>query len=219
MSSTSSAVRRSAPPIAAIVRCAAVVAAAVAASVVPTGSVVAQADAFPPRKAGLWEMKSSGGPIGGSQRMQQCIDARTDDRLREQSSGRGQDCDEPKVSRSGAEYRTEVVCRREGVTTTMLGHYAMKGDTSYAGTMRMRFDPALNGMTEMNMAMEGRWLGRCKAGMKPGDVVMEGVPRTNLLNPDGAAPSRMTPDQQKALRGEMQRRMEQQPGTKAPVTK
>jgi hypothetical protein len=172
-----------------------------------SGGAAAQADAFPARKAGLWEMRSSGGPLGGSQRMQQCIDARTDDMLREQSAGRGQDCDKPKVSRKGTEYETEVVCRREGVTTTMRGRYTMQGDSAYSGTMRMRFDPALNGMSEMNMAMEGRWMGRCRAGMKPGDVVMDGVPRTNLLNRDGAAPSRMSQEQLKSLREEMERRM------------
>ena len=46
-----------------------------------------------------------------------------------------------------------------------------------------------------------------KAGMKPGDVVMEGVPRTNLLNREGAAPSSLSPEQLKALREDMERRM------------
>ncbi len=185
---------------------------AVAAGLMIGPAAQAQGDGFPARKPGLWEMKSSGGPLGGNQRMQQCIDARTDDLLRQQSEAGGQRCDKPKVGRSGADYQTEVVCRRDGLTTTMRGRYAMRGDTGYSGTMQMRFEPAMNGVSEMNMTVEGRWLGACKPGMKPGDVAIEGVPQTNLLNSEGAAPSRMSPEQLKALREEMERRMQQPSG-------
>jgi hypothetical protein len=167
----------------------------------------AQTGQFPSRKAGLWEMKTTGGPLGGTQQMQQCIDARTDDLLRQQSADQGQNCDKPRVDKRGDSYESELVCRREGVTTTMRGHYAMKGDTAYSGTMRMRFEPPMNGVSEMNMTQEGRWLGPCKSGMKPGDMVMEGVPRTNLLNREGAAPSGLSAEKLKALREDMERRM------------
>lgn len=167
----------------------------------------AQTGQFPSRKAGLWEMKTAGGPFGGTRQMRQCIDARTDDLLRQQSADKGQNCDKPIVTKRGDSYESDLVCRREGLTTTMHGQFAMKGDTAYSGTMRLRFDPPMNGVSEMNMMQEGRWLGPCKAGMKPGDVVMEGVPRTNLLNREGAAPSSLSPEQLKALREDMERRM------------
>jgi hypothetical protein len=56
-------------------------------------------DEFPKRKPGLWEMKTSGGPVG-AQTLQQCIDAGTDDLLRSQSN-EGRNCSKPVVERNG----------------------------------------------------------------------------------------------------------------------
>lgn len=177
---------------------------ALAITALGVGGAVA-ADEFPKRKAGLWQMKSSGGPMGGAA-MEQCIDAATDNLLRNRSR-EGENCDPPKMTRSGDTYQVETQCRREGGTTAMRGEYRMQGDTRYTGSMRMRFEPPISGASEMNMTMEGHWIGPCRAGMKPGDVVIAGVPRTNLLNREGPAPSQLSPEEVRRLREEMRRNM------------
>jgi hypothetical protein len=68
----------------------------------------------------------------------------------------------------------------------------MAGDSEYTGDMKMTFDPPMSGVSEMNMKMEGKWVGACRAGMKPGDVVMQGMPKLNMLElgrkpPEGEA--------------------------------
>lgn len=148
------------------------------ASLALIGSVAA-ADEFPKRKAGLWEMKTSGGPVG-PRTVQQCIDAATDDLLRTRSN-EGQNCSRPVVQRNGARYQVRSSCDNNGVKSTVDGEYTMTGDSRYTGDMRMTFDPPMSGVAEMNMKMEGRWLGACKPGMKPGDVVLQGMPRLNVL--------------------------------------
>ncbi len=127
-------------------------------------------------------MKTTGGPVG-ARTVQQCIDAATDDLLRTRSN-EGQNCSRPEVERSGSRYKVRTLCENNGVKSTVDGEYTMSGDTRYTGDMKMTFDPPMSGVSEMNMKMEGRWLGACKAGMKPGDVVMQGMPRMNVLEMD-----------------------------------
>jgi hypothetical protein len=53
-------------------------------------------------------------------------------------------------------------------------------ENSYRNDMLIRYDPPQRGMKEMKMVQEGRWLGPCKAGQKPGDVMMPGMPAMNM---------------------------------------
>ena len=46
--------------------------------------------------------------------------------------------------------------------------------------MLIRYDPPQHGMKEMKMSQDARWLGACKAGQKPGDVMMPGGPKMNM---------------------------------------
>ena len=177
--------------------------AAFALSALATGAALA--DEFPKRKPGLWEMRTSGGPIG-PQTLQQCIDAGTDDLLRTQSS-QGHHCSKPVVERSGNRYRVTSACTEAGTKRAMDGVFTMVKDTEYTGDMKMTFDPPLSGAGEMNMKMEGRWLGPCKPGMKPGDIVMQGVPRLNVLEM-GKGGGGISPEQARRMADEMQRNMD-----------
>ena len=142
-------------------------------------SAAAAADEFPRRKAGLWEMKTSGGPVG-ARTVQQCIDAGTDDLLRIRSN-EGQNCSRPVVERDGNRYKVRSNCDNNGVKSTVAGDYTMSGDSEYTGDMKMTFDPPMSGVSEMNMKMQGKWVGACRPGMKPGDIVMQGMPKLNVL--------------------------------------
>ncbi len=186
---------------------AAVLAAATGAGLVLLAPV--QADEFPKRKPGLWEMKTTGGPVG-PQTVQQCIDAATDDMLRTQSNA-GEKCTKPIVERSGSNYKVRSSCSSEGVKSSIDGEYGMSRDTEYSGHVKMTFDPPMAGVSEMNMKMDGKWLGPCKDGMKPGDVVMQGMPRLNVLEiGKGGDGTGMTEDKARAMAEEMKKNMARQ---------
>jgi hypothetical protein len=165
----------------------------------------ASADEFPRRKAGLWEMKTTGGPVG-AQSIQQCIDAATDDLLRSRSN-EGQNCSKPAVERDGSRYRVRSSCDNNGIRSTIDGRYTMSSDKRYTGDMKMTFDPPMSGVAEMNMKMDGKWLGPCKAGMKPGDIVMQGMPRLNPLQADQDGATGITPEQSQQMTDQMQKNM------------
>ncbi|NLD55815.1 MAG: DUF3617 family protein [Burkholderiaceae bacterium] len=137
-------------------------------------SSAALADVLPKRKAGLWEATSAGGPLG-TQTIEQCVDAATDDMLGMKDAGETK-CTDPVVSRNGNRYRVQFACEGEGVKSTFDGNYLIPRDTEFSGEMKMRFDPPQAGMTGMDMKTTGRWVGPCRDGMKPGDVVMKGMP-------------------------------------------
>ncbi len=97
-------------------------------------------------------------------------------------------------------------CDDNGVKSTIDGEYTMSRDTEYTGDMKMTFDPPMSGVSEMNMKMEGRWIGACKAGMKPGDIVMQGMPRMNVLEM-GKEGGGFTPEQLRQMQEELQKNM------------
>ena len=166
---------------------------------------------LPKRKAGLWEVKTTGGPIG-AQTIQQCVDAKTDD-LMGQKANADQECTEPVVSRKGNRYSVQVTCKSEGVTSRVDGSFVMTQDTAYTGDMKMTFTPPQAGMSNMDMKMDGKWLGACKAGMKPGDVVMQGMPNFNILQPgagSGEGAGGLDPEKMRQMIEEMRKNLPKQ---------
>ncbi len=141
---------------------------------------VAQAADLPKRKPGLWEinMHMEGAPGMGP--IQQCIDQNTDNLMQQQAKEHKQDCSVMDVKPSGNRVTIHTVCKMEGTTATTDGVFEGAFDSSYRGTMKTRFNPPMHGMSESNMTQDARWLGPCKAGQKPGDVIMPGMGGMNI---------------------------------------
>ena len=133
---------------------------------------VASAADMPKRKPGLWEitMQMDGMPNMGA--IQHCIDASTDNLLQQQAGKQKPDCSVMDVKPSGNKVTIRTVCKVEGSTATTDGVFEGAFDSNYKGTMKTRFTPPLQGMSESNTTQQARWLGPCKAGQKPGDVIM-----------------------------------------------
>jgi hypothetical protein len=185
----------------------------VASAVASASSMPAVASELPKRKAGLWEVKTTGGPMG-ARTIQQCIDAKTDDLLGQQGNP-GQQCSQPVITRNGSRYAVKVTCDSGSVKTTLDGNYVMAQDTAYTGDMKMTFTPPQAGMSGMDMKMDGKWLGACKQGMKPGDVVMQGMPNFNVLEP-GKDGSGMNAEQMRRMLEDIKKNLpKQQPGQPA----
>lgn len=139
----------------------------------------AQAADAPKRKSGLWEMKTqmSGMPGGmpGGGPMQMCVDQASDNVMQERAREKV-NCPVMDVKQGMGKVTIHSVCKQDGTTVTTDAVISGDFNSNYRNDMVMRYDPPQHGMKEMKMVQEARWLGPCKAGQKPGDVIMPGMP-------------------------------------------
>lgn len=149
-------------------------------ALVLTGSALA-AD-LPKRKSGLWEMKTQMENVPSQGPMQMCVDQNSDNIMQERAKEKV-NCPTMDISRAPGKVTIHVVCKMEdGTTTTTDSVITGDFETSYRNDMRIRYTPAKHGMSDMKMVQEARWLGPCKPGQKPGDIMMPGMPGGGQVN-------------------------------------
>lgn len=143
---------------------------------------------YPARKPGLWEIQTGDATgKGAGHTVQQCIDAASDKALRDMGQGMGKDmCAKQDLRIEGGKLVMDSVCKIG--TTTATSHAVMTGD--FSSTYRMEskstYNPPLMGRTEGTSVMEAKWVGPCKPGQKPGDMVMSNGMTMNVLDMMGA---------------------------------
>jgi hypothetical protein len=142
---------------------------------------------LPKRKSGLWEIVTSqtGGPPGPT--VQMCIDEKLDDLAKQLAAG-AVTCSKQDVRREGDRYVAESVCRIDNTTATSRMVFSGNFDTQYKADIEARYSPPLMGMSEGRSTVSAKWLGPCRAGQRPGDVVMPGGARINLYDAPTGAP-------------------------------
>ena len=135
---------------------------------------------LPKRKPGLWEIDTQieGMPSIGP--IQQCIDRDTDNLMEQKAHQQKQKCQEMDIKTSGRQVTIHSVCKIKNSTVTSDGVFEGAFDSSYTGTMRMRYNPPLNGIGESRMTQQAHWTGPCKAGQKPGDVIAPNIGGFNI---------------------------------------
>lgn len=146
--------------------------------VVLCGTPAAAGD-MPKRKAGLWEMRSQMEGVPGSAPIQMCVDQASDNLLVQKAKEKP-DCSTMDVNTSAGRTTIHAICKVEGSTMTMDGVFTGNFDSAYKGDMKMRYTPPLHGMSETHIAQEAKWLGACKPGQKPGDVIMPNMGNFNM---------------------------------------
>jgi len=146
----------------------------------------ASAQEMPNRKAGLWEIAMGFGTPGRApQTMQQCIDAATDQALHSSAGAAAQqDCSKREVKKTATGMTVDSVCTRAGKTIT--SHMEVTGSFDSAYTMKITTDAAgarqPGELGSITMTMQAKWLGACKADMKPGDMIMPGGMKINVMD-------------------------------------
>lgn len=135
---------------------------------------------MPKRKSGLWEINTQmeGMPNAGA--MQQCIDQNTDDLIQQQAKKEKTDCSVMEVKPQGNKVATHSVCKFGGTTATTDAVFTGAFDSAYKGDMKTRYSPPMHGMSETKMTLEAKWLGPCKPGQKPGDLIMPNMKAVNI---------------------------------------
>lgn len=125
----------------------------------------------PKRKTGLWEIKAhmEGMPDMGP--VQECVDQNSDNLMQQGAKGENTDCKAPDVKRSEDKVTIHSECKLDETTTVSID-YLLQGsfDSAYKGIVRTQTKSA-NGKSETSITLEARWLGPCKPGQKPGDVI------------------------------------------------
>jgi hypothetical protein len=146
-------------------------------------SSAASADELPTRKAGLWEMKVV--KVGGvvpEMTMQHCTDPTTDKEMNNSVSPIAkQICTKQDVQKTATGYVTDSVCSVAGVSMTT--HADIVGDfnSGYTLTSTSHSDKGPTGKPlDATTKIEAKWVGDCKPGQKPGDIVMPGGFKLNV---------------------------------------
>ncbi|SFQ38947.1 DUF3617 family protein [Variovorax sp. 770b2] len=139
---------------------------------------------YPARKPGLWEIQTGDATgKGAGHTVQQCIDAASDKALRDMGQGMGKDmCARQDLRIEGGKLVMDSVCKIG--TTTATSHAVMTGDfnSTYRMESKSTYSPPLMGRTEGTSVMEAKWVGPCKPGQKPGDMVMPNGMTMNVLD-------------------------------------
>ena len=143
-----------------------------------TPAAAASLDA-PKRKSGLWEIKMSSGQAKDMPSMQQCVEEKTDDPTKMAGSQKMQ-CSKNEMRKEGDKIVAESVCKVENSTAKTRAVFAGRFDSAYKVDIKTTYEPPLSGMKETSSVIEAKWLGQCKAGQKPGDISMPGMPNINM---------------------------------------
>ncbi|HVF65495.1 MAG TPA: DUF3617 family protein [Casimicrobiaceae bacterium] len=143
---------------------------------------------LPKRKSGLWEIRttSANEPPGPSAQL--CIDEKTDDLARQLAMG-ALSCSKMDIRQEGERYVADSVCRIGDSTATTRVLFSGTFDTGYKADIQARYSPPLMGMSEGRTTVHATWVGPCRAGQRPGDIVMPNGMVINLNDaPSGLIP-------------------------------
>src|SRR3954452_12035519 len=140
---------------------------------------------LPVRKPGLWEMKvvRAGSPVP-DMTMQHCTDETTDKTMNDTVSPMAKDiCSKQDIQKTAAGYVSDSVCGVAGMTIT--SHAEITGDFNSAYTVRSTSHSERGPSSvprDSTTMIEAKWLGACKPDQKPGDIMMPGGMKMNILD-------------------------------------
>ena len=156
---------------------------AVAAVLALASAGVAQAQ--PARRAGLWEMRMTGGPMAGpsggmAMTIRSCVDPAAERpgaaMTPHPPAASGMTCTGgPAGPAPNGGFAFHQVCRSRGMTIDTQGVASGDFRTAYTVKTTTRMTPApIPAMAVSQTTMNGRYLGACPAGMKPGETTVNG---------------------------------------------
>lgn len=149
------------------------------AAFIPT---LAYAD-LPLRKAGQWEVTVDA--AGTVQTMKQCTDANTDRMMMDSSTASdtmGLKCAKNETKQSGQTWITDADCTMG--PTRIISHSELTGslDSAYKTVVKASYEPPLMGQKETTSTINGKWIGPCPEGEKPGDLTFANGMKMNIMS-------------------------------------
>ena len=139
---------------------------------------------YPVLKSGQWDMMVMQGKQGAPARHStMCIDASVQKEMAGMSAGMNKDmCSRLDVRRDGARYITDAECKLGESKLKSHAVMTMQGETGYKTEITSSYDPPFMGMKDASTTVEGKYLGACKDGLVPGDIVVGNGQKFNMKN-------------------------------------
>jgi hypothetical protein len=160
-------------------------------AIVAAGAALAQTQALPHQKPGLWQQSFSSGTTKISDQV--CLDAASEAKLSAFGSQmQNKLCASQTVNRTGANSWSVIsVCElKPGSKTTT--HVAITGDFNSKFTAVMSVTTAGAPLDTVRNTQQTvfttTWLGPCKQGQRGGDVIMSNGVKVNVLDATKASP-------------------------------
>lgn len=153
------------------------------------GMSAASAQSFPKMKAGMWESTTKSDQPGGTMPTTlMCIDDSVIEPMMKLGQGMAQGmCSKNESSISGNKVTGNVECKIANSTIRSKSVTTFNGDSGYRTETKSTYDPPLFGTKEAATVTEAKYIGPCKAGMKPGDISSNGM-TINVLNASRGIP-------------------------------
>ena len=131
----------------------------------------------PPRKPGLWEVKTTIEGQGRPVTVQQCIDAATDQMLQSSAGPFAAPlCTGREVTKSDTGMTIDTHCSFNGKPANARAVVSGSFDSAYTMTVTAEG----GALPPVKMTIEGKWLSACVAGQQPGDVIMANGVKVNI---------------------------------------
>lgn len=163
-------------------------------------SAAKKAAPLPARKTGLWEvtlrgegltLKRSGQAPQAAQTVQQCTSAEAEPVMLLSIVPGQENCREVRVGRraKGGGHDIRTVCHVHD--NRVDSHMELQGDlqSAYSGAFEVKYSQTPLRNTG-RMVFEGRWLGPCRSGQRPGDMVLPNGVTVNVVDDRKRAESR-----------------------------
>ena len=132
---------------------------------------------LPKRKSGLWEITTTSSTRAkaapGGMTMSMCTDEKSDANWLQMGQQSVQSkCSKQETTVERDRVLFSSVCNFGKTTATTKGVASGDFNKEYKVETNSTYDPPLSGMKEASNTIVAKWLGPCKAGQKPGDMIM-----------------------------------------------
>ena len=138
---------------------------------------------YPKLKPGLWEVTTNLSRQDGQppRVTSMCLDATVQQELYRMSTGAMANmCSQHDLKFAGNTLTSTSTCEFNGTKMQSKAVMVVTGDTSYHSEAHTTFDPPMRGMKEASTTIDGKHVGPCKPGQKPGDVILPGGQTMNF---------------------------------------
>ncbi len=141
------------------------------------------ADEYPKLKAGQWEMLTDAGKGAAPRKTTMCTDDAVQKELIDMGVGMQKEmCSKNEMKRDGARVTSTSQCKIGESTIVTKAVMTFAGDTSYRTEIDSTYAPPFMGMKDAKTTMEGKYVGPCRDGLVPGDMLLPGGQKINIKN-------------------------------------
>lgn len=143
----------------------------------------AGAQDFPKLKPGLWEVTTTSNRREGAapRPTSMCLDDSVQQDMYRMSTGMMAGmCSKHDIKVAGGKVTSEAICDLGGTKMQSRAVMTLTGNTAYRTEAHATFDPPMMGTRESTTVIEGKHVGACKPGQKPGDMILPGGQTMNM---------------------------------------